>query len=115
MARDTICHKYFVLIYCAECRFDEDPGGCFEGKSNTLPETFTSLSDALRIGIKEVRKYAPHELGHPIEFEVRDGSERGEVVFNSEHDSELVSGGGRLLDCDELLRRRAHRLEWEVR
>ena len=106
-------HHYVVLVYCPECRFDEDPEGCFGGKASVVDGEPTTLQEAIKLGLKEVRKYAPHDVGHPIEFEVRDGAENDEVVFCSEFDREHVIKSGKILDCDAILEKRAYRLEWE--
>jgi len=103
---------YVVLVYCAECRFDQDPGGCFDGKSRVAEDKPINLQDAIRTGIREVRELAPYYNPHRLEFEVRDGAENGEVVFSSEFDREHVSRNGKILDCDAILEKRAHRLEW---
>lgn len=106
-------HHYTILVYCSECYHDQDPKGCFGGESSVVDGEPTTLQEAVKLGIREVRKYAPHDMGHPIEFEVRDGAENGEVVFSSEFDREHVSRSGKILDCDAILEKRAHRLEWE--
>lgn len=106
-------HHYVVLIYCAECYHDQDPGGCFGCENSVMDGEPTTLQETVKLGMREVRRYAPHDVGHPIEFDVRDGAEDGEVVFSSEFDGEYVSRNGEILDCDAILEKRAHRLEWE--